>query len=172
MAFGPMQMLVVSYEGTELSPEVAAELKRLREHDIVRLVDLLVVMKDEDGNVTAIEKSDLTKDESTELGALAGALIGLGAAGEDGMELGALAGAEAAESGGSLLEGEAWYVADAIPPGSRAAVAIIEHRWAIPLRDALLQAGAVGLVDAWIHPTDLIAAGRQIGLEIEAGSAA
>ena len=172
MSFGPMQMLVVSYEGTELSPEVAAELKRLREHDIVRLVDLLVVMKDEDGNVTAIEKSDLTKDESTELGALAGALIGLGAAGEDGMELGALAGAEAAESGGSLLEGEAWYVADAIPPGSRAAVAIIEHRWAIPLRDALLQAGAVGLVDAWIHPTDLIAAGRQIGLEIEAGSAA
>src|SRR3954451_15378455 len=172
MAFGPMQMLVVSYEGTELSPEVAAELKRLREHDIVRLVDLLVVMKDENGDVTAIETSDLTKDESTQLGALAGALIGIGAAGEDGAELGALAGAEAAEAGGSLLEGEAWYVADQIPPGSRAAVAIIEHRWAIPLREALLQAGAVGLVDAWIHPTDLIAAGRQIGQEIEAGSAA
>jgi uncharacterized membrane protein len=173
MAFGPMQMLVVSYEGTELSAEVAAELKRLREHDIVRLVDLLLVVKEEDGTVTAVETSDLTKDESTELGALAGALIGFGAAGDDGIEAGALAGAEAAESGGSLLQGEAWYVADAIPPGSRAAIAILEHRWAIPLRDALLNAGAHGLVDAWIHPSDLVAVGRDLGREIDkTGSAA
>src|SRR3954453_18954791 len=153
MPFGPMQMLVVSYEGTELSPEVAAELKRLREHDIVRLVDLLVVSKADDGTVTALETSDLTADESTELGAIAGALIGLGAAGGEGAGIGALGGrgggpagggprGGAAPDGGSLLEGEGWYVADAIPPGSRAAVAILEHRWAIGLRDALLAAGA------------------------------
>ena len=172
MPFGPMQMLVVSYEGTELSPEVAAELKRLREHDIVRLVDLLVVSKAEDGTVTALETSDLTADESTELGAIAGALVGLGAAGEEGAEVGALAGAEAAADGGSLLEGEVWYVADAIPPGSRAAVAILEHRWAIGLRDALLAAGAHGLVDAWIHPSDLVGLGAEMALEAEAESEA
>jgi uncharacterized membrane protein len=172
MSFGPMQMLIVSYEGTELSPEVAAELRRLREHDIVRLVDVLVVVKQEDGTVTAVETSDLSKEESTELGALAGALIGLGAAGEEGAELGALAGAEAAQSGGSLLQDEVWYVADAIPPGSRAAIAILEHRWAIPLRDALERAGAHGLADAWIHPSDLVAAGREIGREISTGSPA
>ena len=172
MPFGPMQMLVVSYEGTELSPEVAAELKRLREHDIVRLVDLLVVSKAEDGTVTALETSDLTADESTELGAIAGALVGLGAAGEEGAEIGALAGAEAAADGGSLLEGEVWYVADAIPPGSRAAVAILEHRWAIGLRDALLAAGAHGLVDAWIHPSDLVGLGAEMALEAEAESEA
>src|SRR3954470_5991008 len=176
MPFGPMQMLVVSYEGSELSPEVAAELKRLREHDIVRLVDLLVVSKADDGTVTALETSDLTADESTELGAIAGALVGLGAAGEEGAEIGALAGAEAAADGGSLLEGEVWYVADAIPPGSRAAVAILEHRWAIGLRDALLAAGAQGLVDAWIHPSDLVGLGvdmaRETGSEAGTGSPA
>ncbi len=172
MPFGPMQMLVVSYEGTELSPEVAAELKRLREHDIVRLVDLLVVSKADDGTITALEASDLTADESTELGAIAGALVGLGAAGEEGAEIGALAGAEAAADGGSLLEGEVWYVADAIPPGSRAAVAILEHRWAIGLRDALLAAGAHGLVDAWIHPSDLVGLGAEMALAAEAESEA
>ncbi len=167
MPFGPMQMLVVSYEGTELSPEVAAELKRLREHDIVRLVDVLVVSKADDGTITAVEGTDLTPDESTELGAIAGALVGLGAAGEEGAEIGALAGAEAAADGGSLLEGEVWYVADAIPPGSRAAVAILEHRWAIGLRDALLAAGAHGLVDAWIHPSDLVGLGAEMAREAE-----
>src|SRR3954468_18618818 len=172
MPFGPMQMLVVSYEGTELSPEVAAELKRLREHDIVRLVDLLVVSKADDGTVTALETSDLTADESTELGAIAGALIGLGAAGEEGAEIGALAGAEAAAGGGRLLEGEGGDVAGEIPPGSRAAVAILEHRWAIGLRDALLAAGAQGLVDAWIHPSDLRRLGIDLAREAETGSPA
>ena len=51
MPFGPMQMLVLTYEGSEPSPEVAAELKRLREQDIVRLVDLLLVSKAEDGTI-------------------------------------------------------------------------------------------------------------------------
>src|SRR3954463_16650180 len=177
MPFGPMQMLVVSYEGTELSPEVAAGLKRLREHDIVRLIDVLVVSKADDGTITAVEGTDLTPDESTELGAIAGALIGLGAAGAEGAEIGALAGAEAgADAGGPLLQDEVWYVADAIPPGSRAAVAILEHRWAIGLRDALLAAGAQGLVDAWIHPSDLVGLGvdmaRETGSEAGTGSPA
>ena len=165
MPFGPMQMLVLTYDGSEPSPEVAAELKRLREHDIVRLVDLLFVSKDADGNVTALETSDLSTDEHTELGAIAGALIGLGAAGVEGAEIGAVAGAEAAADGGSVLQDEVWYVADAIPPDSRAAVVILEHRWAIGLRDALLRAGAQGLVDAWIHPSDLVGIGEQLGRE-------
>ena len=165
MPFGPMQMLVLTYDGSEPSPEVAAELKRLREQDIVRLVDLLLVSKAEDGTISAIETSDLSSDEHTELGAIAGALIGLGAAGMEGAEAGALAGAEAAAEGESVLQDEVWYVADAIPPGSRAAVAILEHRWAIGLREALLRAGAQGLVDAWIHPSDLIGLGEEMGRE-------
>jgi hypothetical protein len=50
-------------------------------------------------------------------------------------------------------------VADAIPAGSIAAIALIEHRWAIPLRDAVGRAGGVALADEWVHPEDLVALG-------------
>ena len=105
---------------------------------------------------------DLSADEATELGALAGALIGLGAAGEEGAELGALAGAEAAAEGATPLGDEVWYVSDAIPPGTSAAVAIIEHRWAIGLRGAIGRAGGENLADAWLHPEDLLAVGEHL----------
>ena len=161
MTFGPMQVLVVGFgDDAEFTGEIAAELRRLREHDIVRLADLLFVTKDEDGTVSSLETSDLTGEESVELGALAGALMGFGAAGEAGAEAGALAGATAAADGGSLLEDDVWYIADAIPPGTSAAVAILEHRWAIPLREAIERTGGGVVTDAWLHPSDLVEAGE------------
>jgi uncharacterized membrane protein len=163
MTFGPMQVLVVGFEGTEFTGTIAAELKRLREQDIVRLVDLIAVRKDENGDVTTLETSDLSDAESAQLGAFAGALIGFGAAGEEGAEVGAVAGAAAAESGDTPLDDEVWFVADAIPPGTSAAVAILEHRWAIPLRDTIEQAGGFHLADAWLHPADLVELGAHLG---------
>jgi uncharacterized membrane protein len=159
MEFGPVQVLVLGFEHGKFEGKALAELRRLREQDIVRLVDLLVVHKDEEGTIEKVELSDIPHDEAAQLGAIAGALFGLGAAGEEGAEAGALAGAARAEDG-SLLDDEAvWYLADAIPAGSTAGVALLEHRWAIPLRDAIAEAGGQALVDTWIHPQDLIAAG-------------
>jgi uncharacterized membrane protein len=169
--FGPMQLLVVGFGNTEATGEIAAELQRLREHDIVRLVDMIVVARDEAGDVTALEVSDLSKGESEELGAIAGALIGLGAAGEEGAEVGALAGAAAADAGETALGDDVWYVADAIPPGTTAAIAILEHRWAIPLRDAVVRRGGVNLADAWLHPSDLVALGAATADQVEASPA-
>jgi hypothetical protein len=40
-----------------------------------------------------------------------------------------------------------------------AAIAVIEHRWAIPLRDAVIASGGVALADEWLHPQDLVAVG-------------
>jgi hypothetical protein len=145
MTFGPMQVLVVGFDGTEFTGTIAAELRRLREHDIVRLVDLIVVRKEANGDVTSLETSDLTDAESAELGAFAGALVGLDAGDEDSEANGAV-----------MLEDEVWFVADAIPPGTSAAVAILEHRWAIPLRDAIEQTGGRALADAWLHPSDIV----------------
>jgi uncharacterized membrane protein len=171
MSFGPMQVLVVGFESTEMSGEIAAELRRLREHDIVRLVDVLVVAKAQDGTVTAIETSDLSADESVQLGAFVGALIGIGADAEEGAVAGAAIGAEAAREGATPLEDEVWYIADAIPPGTRAAVAILEHRWAIPLRDAIERAGGFGLAESWLHPSDLIALGAHLPAGTTPGAA-
>jgi uncharacterized membrane protein len=160
--FGPVQMLVVGFDDANFQGEILPELRRLREKDVIRLIDLVVVQKDAAGDITSVEVSDLSEEEAAEFGAIAGALVGLGADGGEGMEEGAIAGAEAAEEGvfGDEL---VWSVADAIPFGSTAAVALIEHRWAIPLRDAIRRAGGVTTADAWVHPEDLIAAGAALG---------
>jgi uncharacterized membrane protein len=156
--YGPVQIMVVGFENPNFQGEVLAELKRLREQDLIRLVDMVVVAKDDDDEVVSVEMSDLSPEESAELGALAGALVGLGADGEEGMEAGAVVGAQKGADG-LLGEEAAWSIADAIPPGTVAAVALIEHRWAIPLRDAIRRAGGIPLADSWIHPEDLVAFG-------------
>jgi uncharacterized membrane protein len=162
MAIGPVQMLVVGFEGPEFKGEILEELTRLKDEDIIRLIDLVVVKKDDEGNIETLHTSDLSDDEAMEFGAIAGALIGLGADGEEGAEAGALAGAQAMEDGQVFDDDEVWYAADAIPNGTAAGIALIEHRWAIPLRDAIIRAGGIPLIDEWIHATDLIAAGLKL----------
>ncbi|MFL5928349.1 MAG: DUF6325 family protein [Gaiellaceae bacterium] len=161
MTVGPVQLLVLGMEGTEPQPELRAELDRLRNSDTVRLIDLLVVRKDGDGKTTFEQRSDLTADEATEVGALAGALLGLGLG--EGDEDAALAlagaGAEAGSDGHLIDEDTVWYLEDAIPADSSAAIALVEHRWAIPLRDAMREADVSLLSDAWIHPADLVGIG-------------
>jgi uncharacterized membrane protein len=158
MTIGPVQLLIVGFVGGEFKGEIAKVLADLRERDVIRLIDMGVVRKDEDGVITMIEHSDLSQDETIEFGATVGALIGLGVAGEEGAEAGAIAGAEAALDGG-MIEDQVWYIADEIPEGTAAAVALIEHRWAIPLRTAIQDAGGFLVSDAWIHPSDLVAIG-------------
>jgi len=158
MTIGPVQLLIVGFAGGEFKGEIASVLADLRERDVIRLIDMGFVRKDEDGLITMIEHSDLSQDETIEFGATVGALIGMGAAGEEGAEAGAIAGAEAALDHG-MIEDQVWYIADEIPEGTAAAIALIEHRWAIPLRGAILDAGGFLVSDAWIHPTDLVAIG-------------
>jgi uncharacterized membrane protein len=152
-------MLIVGFDEPKFKGEVLEELKRLKDEDIIRLIDLAVVRKDDEGNIETLHTSDLSEDEAMEFGAYVGALIGLGAAGEEGAEAGALAGAEALADQQVFDDDQVWYVADAIPNGSAAGIALIEHRWAIPLRDAIARAGGMPLADEWIHATDLVAIG-------------
>ena len=58
--------------GTEPHPQLRAEFDSLRDIDTVRLIDLLIVRKEADGKTTADRRRDLTTDEATEVGALAG----------------------------------------------------------------------------------------------------
>ncbi len=157
--FGPVQMLVIGFATDSLSGKVLEELKRLREADIVRLVDLLVVAKDDEGDLAVVQATDLTQDEAMEFGALVGALIGFGTGDEETMEAAAVAGATAGADSHLIDDAEAWYVADAIPNGTTAAVALLEHRWAIPFRDAIVDQGGIVLADEWIHAADLVAVG-------------
>ena len=160
MAIGPVQMLVLGFAEPNFTGKIAAELDRLRQHEFIKIVDALVVNKDENGDITALQVSDLSQDEATEMGAIAGALIGFGYGDdEEAVEAGAELGAEAMADGHLIPEEDAWYVADAIPNGTAAAIILLEHIWAIPLRNAIVDAGGIALADEWIHPKDLIAVG-------------
>lgn len=161
MTMGPVQMLVLGFAEPEFTGKIAAELARLREHEFVRIVDALVVNKDDAGDITALQASDLSQDEAMEMGAIAGALIGLGLGEGDGeaAELGAELGAAAGADGHLIPDEQVWYVADVIPNGSAAAILLLEHLWAIPFRDAVVEAGGIALADEWIHASDLVEVG-------------
>jgi hypothetical protein len=119
---------------------------------VIRLIDALAVQKNLDGSLAALQWSDLLIEEAEGLGTTVGALLGLGAGGEAGMEAGAIAGREAGSDGHLIDESEVWDVADSIEPGGAAAIALIEHVWAVPLRAAIAKAGGVAVSDEWVHP--------------------
>jgi uncharacterized membrane protein len=157
LPFGPVQMLVLGFDRIQFDGQIMPELDRLRDAGIIRLIDLLFVRKQEDGELETIQRSDLSKDEAEDFGAIIGALIGAGA-GED-LESSMVGGAAELSDGHLLEEEDVWYITDALPDGTSAAIALIEHRWAIPLREKLLAADGVVLADEWVHPADLIAVG-------------
>jgi hypothetical protein len=51
------------------------------------------------------------------------------------------------------------FVTEKLPKGSAAIVLIIDHRWALPLQYAVIDAGGFHIADAWIHPVDVAALG-------------
>lgn len=159
MAIGPVQLLVLGFNHPDFQGEIRKELQQLRDNDLVRVVDMLAVRKDVDGNVAILEESQLSEAEAAEFGAVVGALIGLGAGGLEGAEAGAVLGAESVEEGGLLDEDQAWDVLAEIPEDSAAALVLLEHRWAIPLRDAIGRAGGFRLASEFISPLDLVAVG-------------
>ncbi|MFD0689088.1 hypothetical protein [Actinomadura fibrosa] len=161
MAVGPVQLIVLGFDSPHFQGEVIAELERLRQSDTVRVIDALAVYKDKQGELEVEHLSNLTKEEAIEFGSKVGALIGLGIEGEEGMVTGAIAGAEQTAEGVHLFpEGEdAWDVLGDIPADSAAALLLIEHHWAVPLRDAIARANGFRISDGFISPLDLVAIG-------------
>jgi uncharacterized membrane protein len=167
MAIGPVQLIVLGFSHPDFHGEIIAELERLRESDTVRVIDSLAVYKDANGEIEVEHLSNLTQDEAIELGSKVGALVGLGIEGEEGAVVGAEAGAEAAADGGvKVFDDQAeWDVIEDIPNDSAAALVLLEHHWAVPLRDAIARAGGFRISDGFISPLDLVEIGLMTGEE-------
>ncbi|MEU4559538.1 DUF6325 family protein [Actinoplanes sp. NPDC023936] len=135
---GPVQVLVVGFDHAAFSGEILAEFTRLRQAGIVRLLDLLLVARAGDG---AVETLAMPAGADAGLGGLAAALLGQ----PEGKE----------QTGADTAGDSVWSLADAVPPGSVAAVALIEHLWAGPLTAAIQKAGGAPLEETWLAPDDL-----------------
>ena len=161
MAIGPVQLIVLGFSRPDFHGEIIAELERLRASDMVRVIDSLAVYKDADGELEVEHMSNLSEQEAIELGSKVGALVGLGIDGDEGMEAGAVAGAELAADNGvnAFAEQDGWDVLEEIPNDSAAALILLEHHWAVPLRDAIARAGGFRISDGFISPLDLIGIG-------------
>src|SRR6476661_8442314 len=160
MAIGPVQLIVLGFNHPDFHGEIIEELEKLKQSDTVRVIDALAVHKDAEGEIEVAHLSNLSKDEAIEFGSKVGALVGLGIEGEEGMVVGAEAGAEAGADGVSVFtDEEAWDVLEDIPNDSAAALLLLEHHWAVPLRDAIARAGGFRLSDGFISPLDLVAIG-------------
>jgi uncharacterized membrane protein len=161
MAVGPVQLLVLGFDNPDFHGEVTRELERLRASDTVRVIDALAVHKDASGEIEVQHLSNLTKEEAIELGSKVAALVGLGIEGEEGLHAAAEIGAEdAAARGIEVFDDEIeWDVIEEIPNGSAAALILLEHHWAVPLRDAVARAGGYRIADGMIAPYDLLAVG-------------
>ncbi|MFV2001270.1 MAG: DUF1269 domain-containing protein [Acidimicrobiia bacterium] len=163
MAIGPLQLLVIGFADPQLDGSILGALADASASGAIRVVDMLGVYKDADGTVLAAQATDLTEDEAVTYGAWVGALIGLGAGGELGAEIGAVAGAIDAMDEyeyGIDAEGLA-TIAEDIPSGGAGMLLVIEHSWAIPLRDAMRASGGILIAQDFLSPEALIAIGAQ-----------
>ena len=158
---GPLQVLVVGFTDPKLDGSVLGEIVRASETGVIRVVDVIGVYKDENGEIAAAQATDLTEDEAVTYGAWIGALIGLGAGGAEGAELGAVAGAMVAldEYDYGLDEEALETIAEDIPAGGAAMLAVIEHTWAIGFRDAMRESGGILIAQDFLSPETLLAIG-------------
>jgi uncharacterized membrane protein len=159
VSIGPVQLIVLGFNKPDFKGEVIEELGRLRDNDVVRVIDSLTVYKDAEGNVASLEASQMGDADRAEFGAYIGALIGFGAAGEEGAEIGAALGAEAATENDDGMFDDALDVLAEIPNDSAAAIILLEHRWAIPVRDAVYRANGFPVASTFVTPIDLVAIG-------------
>jgi len=140
---GPVQVVVVGFEQPKFTGEVLAEFTRLREAGIVRLIDLLVVTRADDGTLFSIEPPPA---DGAAFGVLAAAILGET---EPGTEI------DVAVTGGNGDAVPAWSLAEVVPVGATAAIALIEHVWAQPLKAAIHRAGGTPLEETWLAPQEL-----------------
>jgi hypothetical protein len=135
---GPVQVLVVGFDEPAFSGEVLAELAALRERGVVRLVDVVLVERRDDG---AFEVLEPPPGSDPDLGRVAAEVLGGGGGADD-------------PSSDDVSRDVTWSLADAVPPGGVAAVALLEHLWAEPLLAAIGRAGGRPLAEHWLPEDD------------------
>jgi hypothetical protein len=114
---GPVDYVVVEFPGSRFNGEIAPALVDLVERDLVRVLDLLILRKDEDGSIEAFELPDVDDSELGRFRMFEEQLAML------------------------LSEDDVVALGAALEPGSTAAVLVWENTWAAPFGAAVRHSG-------------------------------
>jgi uncharacterized membrane protein len=160
---GPVDLIMIQLDSKELKGEIANEIAKASDKNIIRVLDALAVRKEPNGSFTTLESTDLTPEEHKELGAALGGFIGLGAGGMEGAEKGMEKGAERfAENTFGLSKSDVRSIAQRVPAGKTLLMILFEHRWALKLKQAADRANGIVLAEGIIRPEALVMAGANM----------
>jgi uncharacterized membrane protein len=163
LKIAPLQLIVVAFDKPDFSGKILDELNKARDANLIRVVDGLVVHKDENGAIHSVEKSDLSFEEIGTYGAVLGTMLGLGSGDEDVV----MATADNMQASFEkryqfgLDKEDVSAIADEMEDDTAALFLLIEHVWALPLRNAMRQAGGILLAQDFLSPELLIGIGMQ-----------
>jgi hypothetical protein len=127
MSLGPVEVVVLGFPGDRFTGEIRPRIVDLVERDIVTVIDALLITKHQDGTVGSTELEQLVDDP--EIAALSGLLSAR-------LDL--------------LTSEDATELATELEPGSSALALVFEHRWMVPVRDAIVDSGGLLLADLHI----------------------
>ncbi len=128
MTLGPLEYVVVGFEGNRFTGQILSELRAAKEKGIIRVIDALLIRKDANGAITALELSDLGGEEAEAFGPIAGELLQV------------------------FEPDDVEAAASDLPNNSSAGLLLIEQTWAIPLKEAILNAGGVAVTGGLVAP--------------------
>ena len=141
MTMGPLEYMVIGFEGNHFTGEILPELQSLRDRGVMRIVDLIFIQKDADGNVMTQELSDLSEEQAKPFGPLAGDMMRL------------------------FSPEDIEDVAGEVPRNSAAAVALIEHTWAVRLKETIGRAHGRLLSGGLVPEAEVEALGMELAAQ-------
>jgi hypothetical protein len=140
MTLGPLEYILIGFEGNRFTGQILPELRAARDKGVIRVIDLLFILKDQNGNTAVMELSDLSGEEAEQFGPIANDMLEV------------------------LSQEDVEAVANDIPNNSSAGLMVFEHTWAVSLKEAILNAGGIPLAGGLVAPAVV----QMIEAELEA----
>lgn len=116
MISGPFEFVVISFEGDRFTCEILPQVRKLQEKGMIKLADLVFVSKDEYGEVSITEVTDLRGDDAQAYAYLTDHFVGV------------------------LSVEDVEQLSAGLPLKCSAAIVLFEHIWAASLKETIMRA--------------------------------
>ena len=168
MTLGPIQLIAIEFDSLDrLQGHILDEIDDLIPLSAVRILDVLFVAKEENGDLVALEMGEMGEEAGDEaLGTLIGQLMGFSFEGEE--DEGQVPTEIDDESPIGFGPADIERIGDDLAPGTGAALLLVEHRWAAGVRDAVLEAGGRMVAQGFLTPTGVLLIGAELLATAEA----